>query len=234
MNGSGGRSNRVLGIAALLLAVGVLTLLLFLVNAALNQQDVPRTAAERDILRLESMLDRNPGEAEIWSEYIHELTAAEEFGRAEEAVEAAKDEVGEATPVMVEAARLLDARGERDRALEVASAALDQAIEEKEAQLERERGEGVASNTRFTQLITASILKAEVLESVGRWEEAAAAYQVGLDEDPTMADVLVAQGQAYAEAGLEEQARQAFEAALLYVPDYEAARVGLQRLEESE
>lgn len=215
--------------AALVAAAAVLALLAYAIYASITGPRAPRTALERDIMALESIVVHNPKSPHAWGDYVKSLVVAGRYGEAARVVADARSEVGTATAVHIEEARLHFARGKEDRALELLDRAVTQANAEMEAQRASQVAKGVTVAPDSTDIIAANILKAEVYERLGMWREAVDAYTAALEHSGSMADVLSSRGEAHLELGDATNARADFERALEFIPDYEPALDGLKR-----
>lgn len=220
---------RVLTYASLLVAIGVLALLAYIAYALLAAPKVPRTALERDVLRLEVIVEENPRSPRAWSDYIQSLTKAGLHARAARTIGEARSAVGTATAVTIEEARSRHARGRSEEALELLDGAVEQARGEYDAAVAALAAKGVVSAPKPVDLIAALLLRGEVMRGLGDWRGVVDAYTEALELDRTMADIQVARGTAYLELGDATAARRDFEGALRFIPDYEPALEGLER-----
>jgi len=221
------------GIFVLLLAI--LTLVFYVVWTGVLGPLPPRTYVERDLQRLEAVVEAKPQLEEAWRDYLRALVASGQYSKAHRVVEEGRAVLAsEAAVVDVEEARLLYAEGNPDEAITV----LDAAIESQAKVLDERIAEIGARGIRATRtsiegsdvLIDAYILRAQVMSAQGRWQEAAEAYTEALDMSPAMADVMTARGFVYVELGETDKAEKDFTRALEFDPELEAAKAGLKEI----
>ncbi|MDH4140590.1 MAG: tetratricopeptide repeat protein [Coriobacteriia bacterium] len=223
------------GIFVLLLAI--LTLVFYVVWTGVLGPLPPRTYVERDLQRLETMVEEKPQVEQVWRDYLRALIVAGQYSKAHRVVEEGRSVLASATAIVdVEEARLLNSEGNPDEAMAI----LDAAIESQANLLDEQIAELAARSIRASRaslpggdtLVDAHILRAQILSTLGRWDEATEAYTEALDLDPVMADVLVARGYAYVESGQADKARKDFERALEFIPGLETAAAGLKEIEQ--
>jgi len=84
---------------------------------------------------------------------------------------------------------------------------------------------------RGADLRTAYVLRGQALERLGRPDEALGDYQVGTSLFPRNAELLTLEGNLLHRNGLDEHARELFQAALRYDPKSSSAHLGLAEIE---
>ena len=219
-------------IAVLVTLVFVLTAVVYMVYTGVLTGQAPRTLAEKQIATLDRSFKANPGDPQVVADYMRALVSVERYTKARSVLNTYRSgEASSAAVVTIEEARLLAAQGDDTGALEVADTALDQARAEKEAKIKEFASKGINAPFSSDEIVSALIMKAQVLETLGRPAEAIGALDAALEELPTMADVLVWRGELHASAGDTASARADFEKALDMIPDFEPALDGLNGLE---
>lgn len=215
--------------ATLLTAVAVFALLAYVLYSLLVAPRAPRTAVERDVMVMATIVEQAPQSPHAWGDYVRALINAEDYGRAGRVLQDARSAVGTASPVLIEEARLLDARGRTDEAIEAVDIAVAQAEAEVAERTAALAAKGVVQQPDTSDVVDAYLLKARILVSMDRREEATDAFGEALALKPSMADVLVERGELYLEIGDATSAAADFESALEYIPDMESALQGLER-----
>lgn len=220
-------------VAVLVTLVLVLTAVIYMVYTGVLTGQAPRTLAEKQIATLDRSFKANPGDSQVVADYMRALVSVERYSKARSVMNTFRSgETTSAAIVSVEEARLLDATGDSEQALEVVDRAIDEAKAEKEATIAAQAAKGVIAPFYSDGLISALLLKAEILESNGEIEDAVAALDDALEEHPTMADVLVWRAGLRASLGDKDAARADYEQALTMIPDYQEALDGLSSLTE--
>ncbi len=217
---------------ALVVAIAVLALLVYIAYSLLVAPKVPRTALERNIMQLETIVEQYPQSPHAWSDYIHSLVDAGLFSRAAKTIEAARSSVGTAAAVSIEEARLLHAQGDIGGAKAVLETALVQAQADYDRALAEAAAKGLAAAPKPVDLVAGHLLRAAVTRDLGDLQAAIDSYTRILDLDRTKADIRAARGEAYLDLGDAASARDDFEETLRFIPDFEPALEGLKRVEE--
>lgn len=222
------------GMRVLIYAIAVALVLVFagaayIATQVLGVSKAPRTAVERNILMLQSVVQEKPTSSKAWGDYVKSLIEARQFARAESALDEARAVVGTTTAVQVEQVRLLQARGRTRQALDLAEDVVVVARAEKKTKLDSAMAAGITGGFNFPDLVNILVMRGDLLVGEKRYDEAVKSYTEALEEDSTMADVRVSRAEAYLAAGDAEAARKDFETALEMLPDYEPALEGLEK-----
>lgn len=194
--------------------------------------DAPRTSVERSLGVYQAQIDAGTMTPEKWADYITVLTAAGQYGQAQQAIESAlAAEPGSESLILLEQARLHVARGDYESGL----AAAEDTIEAARAELEVLKAEAAKKGVPFTQARleqeeTAVLLTAEVYEEMGDSARAIEAYTTFLAYQPTAANIYVRRGDVRAESGDSAGAEADYREALRFVSDDPAALAGLEKL----
>ncbi len=194
----------------------------------------PRTALERELTALDPANVSGESSGAEYASYAAALIRAGQLTQAADALAAGFAVEPQNLELRIQEARLLHARGESEAAL----TSLDRLLMLTE-ELRRERASDFASRGITSSpdrpeagiVVAATLLKAEIYSDADRPNEAIAAFELALAQDPTMSDVLVSRGNLYLEIGMVDDARSDFEAALGFVPDLESALAGLAEIE---
>lgn len=218
----------ILGVMILWLAWLLSALVLGVISPA---TEAPRTHAERAISVYRAEIEAGSTSPVLWGEYIGVLISTGQYAQAQQVIDAALPVMTAGRSyLLIERARLAQARGEHRVAISFAEETVAAATIEMNAEDERLDLSGRAMNAGLPPTYgRALIVKAESLAVLGHPEAAIEAYNRYLDKHPTAANVLVARGDLHAETGDVARARADYREALRYVPDSEPAREGLER-----
>lgn len=220
--------------AALFLIVAILAAGIYLVYYAVSHQGLPSTHEEKVLQQARFAYQANPNDASAAADYARVLAAGGKLNEASDVLEqAASIETTMPVPVLtIEMARIEWLRKDGEKALVL----LDTAAAECEAlrtlRVEHMRDRGLLGEPDMPEVVVMSLLKADILEDLGRPADAIQALTMALQEDPTMADVLTRRGDLYAKTGDPQAARADYEKALSMIPDHEPALRGLESLND--
>ena len=196
---------------------------------------LPRTALEAKLTLASEVAATNPSSARAWADYIDALVQTHQYRKAAAVLDQARGSITEdgVSYLNNSELKLLFAQGRYEDVITTAEEAIkqDDALRAKKAAELAKRGITSAEQSVDTANVTeAWLLKAKAQGSLGQWEGAVESLTKALVFDPTAADMLTMRGQAYAKLGKNQSARADFEKALEYIPDWEAARQGLEAL----
>lgn len=225
-----------LRLAVLFLSTTLVVAVLFSVLVTRDAAEAPRTAVERQLLAAKALLETEPEDTSAVATYVRALVAASQLSQAEEVLQRGLTIDPNSPALMVEQARLSNAMGDADGAIALLDQASVVVYERRTAREEEYRERGILSEAGAPEreaVIEGALLRAAIFEGSGEHALVTDALSVALDEDPTMADVLVKRAEAYLKLGEPILAQADFEAALRFVPDSEAALKGLADIEES-
>lgn len=194
--------------------------------------DAPRTSVERALGVYQAEVAAGTMTAEKWADYINVLTAAGQYGTAQQTIETALEAVPEsASLIILEQARLHVAREEYDDAIVAAEDAIAASRQELEVLKAEAAKKGVPfAQERLDQEETAVLLIAEVYQQMGESARAIEQYTTFLSYKPTAANIYVRRGDVKADAGDTAGAEADYREALRFVADDPAALAGLERI----
>lgn len=209
---------------------GVLSALVF---GLLTPSDVPRTSAERSLMVYESALEETTSvDPLLWADYARALTEAKQYSRSQSVINNAMKAVkSKKSAVMLEQARLYVARKDWSKAAEWTK----KTEAEIQAEIDREQkaldAQGITTSPQTPRAKKeVYLLKADV--STGQKDEKAAiaAYDEHLELYPTSADVYAMRGDLRAGAGDKAGAEADYRECLKYIPDFQPAIDGLEKI----
>lgn len=235
--GSGGlRGNTV---RVLLYAIfGVLALIFMVILWAaatgLFQRQTPRSFVERQVDMLESVVKEKPKSEEAWADYALALIAAKQYTTAETVLDRADKAVGkDVVDIVLVRAHLAEARGDAGLALELTDKAIKSGLAFRAKEMRRMAEEGLTPDPNVVKgpiLGAAYFFRAQLLAEAGKKQEAVEALDRALAEESTSADALVLRGNLHADLSNVESATADFERALAFIPDFQPAIEGMERL----
>ena len=234
------RTTRRLALAAAVLLIVLLSGVVYALYTGVMSVRAPRTAVEARLSVLEAAVQQYPASGDAWREYIEALVASEQLGEATRQLEVAQQSVEELEtgPVAVAELTILWATGDTTSVLERGSALYEEQVAIREAWIaERQANSNVAffpEETKPEVLIEILAYTARAYGVQGDWELATEKLTQAISINPRAANLLVMRGDAYLRNGQYDEAREDFEAALAYIPDYEAALSGLEAVEAAD
>lgn len=209
---------------------GILSALVF---GLLTPSDVPRTAAERSLMVYESALEETTSvDPLVWADYAKALTAAKQYSRSQSVINNAMKAVkSKKSAVMLEQARLYVDRGDWSKALEWVKKTEAEIEKEIEKERKAQEAQGILTDPAKPRASKELYLvKADALVGKGDEKAAIAAYDEHLELYPTSADVYVLRGDLKAEAGDKAGAEEDYRECLKYIPDFQPAIDGLEKI----
>lgn len=223
---------RRLGLVAILIVALWLSGVVTALFTGVLTSEAPRTSVERALGVYEAEVAAGTMTAEKWADYINVLTAAGQYGKAQQTVETALAAFPDsASLIILEQARLHVARGEYDAAVTAAEDAITAARQEIEVVKAEAAKKGVPfTQERLEQEETAVLLTAEVYEEMGDSARAIEQYTTYLTYQPAAANIYVRRADVKAEVGDTEGAEADYREALRFVADDPAALAGLERI----
>ena len=218
-------ARRIVVAAILVLSVFLLGGVGYILISGVLVPSAPRTATERQLRSFEAAVEEAPTNEQAHADYARALIGSEQYATAARVIEYGIDAVGVTPALLVEQARLAYATDD-DSALGILDQAYAALEQEREA-VAAERAErgitGSFADASSATYIEAALLEAAIHVKAGNRQLAIDAYTKALDENDTMADVLVLRGESFVAIGVTENARADFERALEFAPDYEPA-----------
>ncbi len=212
-------------IVVLLATAGVLFYYLGTLNKA------PRTITERDITAWETMTREKPKDASAWMNLSYAYADAKRFDDAIATIDEGRRSSKEPTLILVKA-DVLRAAGRYKEALDAYDEA-EVAVKAALKKIKDDREEvGVRMKDDGTVIGRVYYGRAITNQKLGDTEAALKDLERAVNANPQQANVSVALGDAYLEAGQTAKAAKAYRNALKYVPDYAGALEGLQRIKE--
>lgn len=193
----------------------------------------PRSVAERELLLAAARTRGAKGAAT--TPYVDALIAAGDLSAARIAIGQARASLGateSAAGLDLAESRLLAQQG----GFEGAAALADKAMKSYEATYRAGVAKGGKTADAARQrgygegYYNAALVKANALVELGRFEDAIAAYDIYIVENPTAADILVDRGNAKAELKDKPGAEKDFRTALRFVPYDDEAKTGLKKI----
>jgi tetratricopeptide (TPR) repeat protein len=206
--------------------VVILAALATVVLYGLQLDRAPRTLQERNLAAAQAAVNDSPDDATSWLLFAYAQAETGRFSAAEDAVERGKA-LSDTAAFAIAYAYIAEAQGETDEAIDRYESAKQQAIADAEAQAAELAEVGVSYDTVNTDLADAAIAKARLLAGLDRRQEALAEYDVAIETNPQMADILVERGDLRYSLGDTEGARADYTEALRFMPDMPEALAGL-------
>lgn len=221
-------------ITAVVLAVAMLVGLALAAAVLLSRAQGPQNYIERDISAFESIVASYPLNPDAWGDYAATLVTAGEYDDAQRVIERGREALTyDDGRLSFEEARLAHAQGDEDAALEKADEAIERATSYRDTRLQELEGQGLIGGglaIEVRAIAEGYVLKGRIYTELGQPLEAIAAYSAALEETPNAADILSARGDLYADEEDPESAEADYRAALRFIPHYEPALKGLERL----
>ncbi|MEN6430554.1 MAG: tetratricopeptide repeat protein [Coriobacteriales bacterium] len=223
-------SQRALVLAMMVLIVVILAAVATVIIYGMKVQKAPRTVGERTLATAEAAVRDAPDKAQSWLSLAYAYVEIGRYSAASDAI--AKGRKVEDLPdfYIVDAYRAEKA-GNVEEAIQLYEVAKKKAIEYRKAQDAKAAEAGARLTGANEQLVSAALGKARLLVAQRDYKSAVVEYDIALEQDPMMADVLVERGAAKAKMGDLAGARADYEEALRYVPGMPEALDGLARLE---
>lgn len=230
----GGSLNRMLVIAIFVVLIAVFLVVLWAAAGGLFQRQAPRSFVERQIDMLESVVQEKPKSEEAWADYGLALIAGKQYSRAESVLDRADKAVGkDVVDVLLVRAHLAQARGDSASALKLTDQAIKGGLEFRSKELARMSAQGLTPDPTVVKgpvLASAYYFRGQLLAEQEKYQEAVEALGRALVEESTSADVLVLRGNLYLKLSNEASATADFEKALAFIPDFQPALDGMERL----
>jgi tetratricopeptide (TPR) repeat protein len=214
----------------------MLTLVLYGLFGGVFTPAAPRTLPEAQLNLLRNAVQKTPGSADAWVDYVKVLTTNSQFREAHDVLakgRSAAESSSTAALFSLAAGRLAYSEGDAATTIKMGTQAAGQDEAAKMARAKELAVGGilVPKNQWPNDIyISAQLLIAHVFVDQSRWQEAVAPLSAVLDRDPGQAAVLVARGEAYVQLKQDDKARADFETALKYVPGYARAKKDLDSL----
>lgn len=224
----------VYGIAAVI--VLILSLALWVLLTGIMNPPTPRSYHEKQLDLLEQVVKQKPKVATAWADWARALIAAKQYSQAQRVLDRGDKALGKKTPELdLERARLELARGKKDSALKMLDETLKLAQQIRADELGKLSEKAVVIDPRTIKgdvIANAADLKGDLLAEKAQWAEAEKAYSTAVYEKPQSADYLVQRGAVYIELKEFDKAKKDFEQALAFIPDFQPALTGLERVEK--
>lgn len=218
-----------LGILALWLS-GIASALIFGLLSPTPQ--APRTAVERALRVYEQQIRDGATDPELWANYIGTLTSVGQYNQAQRAIDRALESAqGKRSPILLRQALLHFERGRFEEAIEVADETMAEAEREQDAENQALQARNIQPVAELPVAYSrAMLLKADSYTATGDRDSAIAIYDEYLEDNPTAANIFVLRGDLRAQKGDTAGAEEDYRAALQFIPDYEDALAGLERI----
>jgi tetratricopeptide (TPR) repeat protein len=225
--------NRRLLIAVLAMIIAVLGVVGWLVYSVVVLAAAPRTAVEREVMKLESLSRTQPNNGEVWADWATALIASGDLQKAADVISRGSTVASDTAPIKVAEARLLVRQSRPGDAVKILDTLVKSMLEQETSRAKAlAAADTVVPRDVLTSpfLVDAQILRGDVLAGQGKVAEAIVAYSFALERNPQMSDVLAARGDLYARSGKPEDAERDYRKALTMLPDFAPAIDGLKRL----
>lgn len=223
-------------IAAFSVVVLILTAAMWVIMTGISDPPAPRSYHERQIDLLASVVKTKPKVARAWADYARAYIAAKQYSQAARVLDRGERAVGTSTPELaLERARLAAAQGHTEEATKLAKKAIDLTEAARQKVFTEMAAKSVTIDVRtikHDEMASALELYGDLLAEQKHWSKAAQAYGFAIQEKPESVDFLVKQGAVYLELNDTNKAKADFEKALTYVPDFEPALTGLERIKK--
>lgn len=208
---------------------GILSALVF---GLINPTGAPRTAVERALRSYEVLIEQGSVDSRVWGEYISSLIETEQYVKAGRMIDQGMESVTEGkSEIILQRSLLALARGDADAAIEYADEARAQAETERDELAKQYTEIGVTKKAELPEQYYRSMLaKADALVLKGDRAAAIVEYDGYLEAKPTAANVFVLRGDLKAAEGDADGAEADYRSALTYIPDYEEALAGLEKI----
>lgn len=225
---------RMLSIAIFAVLILIFTVILWAAATGLFQRQAPRSFVERQIDMLETVVQEKPKSEEAWADYALALIAAKQYSSAESVLDRADKAVGkDIVDIVLVRAHLAEARGDSALALKLTDKAIKNGLEFRAKELKRMSEQGLTPDPTVVKgpiLGAAYFFRAQLLAEAGKKQEAVEALDLALAEESTSADALVLRGNLHVDLSNVESATADFERALAFIPGFQPALDGMERL----
>jgi len=189
-------------------------------------------------MRAQAAVKKNPANGSNWAALASAQYALGDTDAAWQTIKQARKRVKDRTILAVNARELdfLVIEGKDAQVIKLA----DQYIQdEADAQL-AEKAENMKKGIQIPDVVNGNneairlfVLKAAAEGNLGKWEDAIKTLNTALELDDRAADIITLRGWAELRSGDTKAAKEDFETALKYIPDYESAKSGLEQAEKT-
>lgn len=215
------------------IVVALTGILYLLLNGSINAE-APRTAIEAQLSAVESAVAENPGSGKVWADYIAALSAAGQYGTAQEKVESARKVLkGEdLLLVNIEATDLLLSQKKYKEAFKLAEKNLKDEETERARVIKEKADEGIRVDPKMYGpeiAIKNRLAHARAAGALKKWDVVIKTLTVALEYDPMASDIYYLRGDAYMRSGDKTKAVADFQTCLKYDPEFEAASAALKK-----
>lgn len=221
---------RWMSVVSLLLIIVIAGTTIAIVYFLLGMRGAPRTAVEREVYIKEAYTKEKPDDIDGWLNLAYAYMNAEQFADARDAIEQGAS-IKKTAGFTLAAADLERLEGNAEQSIAQYNAAERLAKGEMETARKQMIEKQVSMPPSPRVLIEVYVGRSKAYQELGKHKDAIADLKRVVGYDKTDAYAWGELGTLYAKTGDEKAARQAYETALKYFPDYEPALTGLQKLE---
>lgn len=229
------KSDQWLLYAVLVLFILILSVVLYGVFIGTVSPPAPRTATEARINVLESVLQESGDSGKAHFDYATGLAAAGNTRKAYQAVADAREVLTGWEIAFADAAEsaLLFGEGKYAETREVARAGYERDMKEREKyvkDMKKRNMNAEVTDYNVEPLVTMLIFEGRAAGAMEDWDAAIQAFTDALALSARSSDILVLRAAAYEESGDEAAALADYQDALMFIPDFEPALAGVERL----
>ncbi len=214
-----------------------LTGLAYLLVGGVITPSAPRTALEAQLVAVRQAVQAQPESGEAWADYVTALVAVDNHSEAHRQLEAGRQILSGQQLLLlnISGVDLLLSEDKYEEAFELAEDNVSLQAAERERAIKDEVAKGVFIDEKLLgpEIATDTYLThAKAAAGLEKWETVVESLSKALEYSPRAADLFFLRGDAYERLGRSEEAVADYQAALRFDPEFEAARVALEKVGE--
>lgn len=226
-----------LQVAIALVIITGLAGLAYLLIGGIIDPPAPRTALEAQLIAVRQAAETNPESGEVWADYVTALTAVGRMTEAHRQLENGRKLLAgdQLLLLNIQGVNLLNAEERYEEALALADENVKLEAEERAKLIKKETEKGVFVDPKLygPEIVTEMHLsRATAAAGLQQWETAIESLSVALEYSPRAADLYFLRGDARMRSNDTEGAIADFKQSLRFDPEFEAARVALEKAGE--
>lgn len=216
-------------IMSLMLVIVILGTTVSVVFFLLGMRGAPRTAAERSVYVMEIQAKEKPNDADAWFKLAYAYMNAKRFDDAQRAIDRGR-KVKKTGAFALAEADLAKTAGHYEEALSRYNKAEKEIYADQARQVRENAKKQISMKPSPRLLLEVHIGRASVLQELGQDQKAVKDLTEAVELDPTDSFAWATLGDLHAKLGKSKDAKTAYENALKYIPDYQPAISGLEKL----